>query len=105
MTKADTVIAGVRLLRAESGNLASADDLHATVSYETNPTDVVFWYARSDTGYDNARLIDFFPGTGFEQADIDRLIDIFLEQGFLMEFECYDVGHLYILEHHLKKKK
>lgn len=36
---------------------------------------------------------------------IDRLIDIFLEQGFLMEFECYDVGHLYILEHHLKKKK
>ena len=69
VTKADTVIAGVRLLRAESGNLASADDLHATVSYETNPTDVVFWYARSDTGYDNARLIDFFSvnaaGWGF----------------------------------------
>ena len=69
VTKANTVIAGVRLLRAESGNLASADDLHATVSYETNPTDVVFWYARSDTGYDNARLIDFFSvnaaGWGF----------------------------------------
>jgi uncharacterized protein (DUF849 family) len=36
---------------------------------------------------------------------IDRLIDIFLEMNTLMEFECYDVGHLYILEHHLKKKK
>ncbi len=36
---------------------------------------------------------------------IDRLIDIFLEQNILMEFECYDVGHLYILEYHLKKKK
>jgi uncharacterized protein (DUF849 family) len=38
-------------------------------------------------------------------AKIDRLIDIFLEMGILMEFECYDVGHLYILEHHLKTKK
>jgi uncharacterized protein (DUF849 family) len=36
---------------------------------------------------------------------IDRLIDIFIEQNILMEFECYDVGHLYILEHHLKKKR
>ncbi len=36
---------------------------------------------------------------------IGRLIDIFLEQGFLMEFECYDVGHLYILEHHLKTRR
>jgi uncharacterized protein (DUF849 family) len=38
-------------------------------------------------------------------AKIDRLIDIFLEMNILMEFECYDVGHLYILEHHLKSKK
>ncbi len=38
-------------------------------------------------------------------AKIDRLIDIFLEMNILMEFECYDVGHLYILEHHLKHKK
>jgi uncharacterized protein (DUF849 family) len=36
---------------------------------------------------------------------IDRLIDIFLEQNILMEFECYDVGHLYILDYHLKKKR
>jgi len=69
VTKANTVTAGVRLVRAESGNQTSADDLHATASYETNPTDVVFWYVRSDTGYDNARSIDFFSvnaaGWGF----------------------------------------
>ncbi|WP_137178110.1 3-keto-5-aminohexanoate cleavage protein [Roseomonas sp. AR75] len=38
-------------------------------------------------------------------AKIGRLIDIFLEMNILMEFECYDVGHLYILEHHLKTRK
>lgn len=69
VSKANTVTAGVRLVRAESGNQTSADDLHVTASYETNPTDVVFWYVRSDTGYDNARLIDFFSvnaaGWGF----------------------------------------
>jgi uncharacterized protein (DUF849 family) len=36
---------------------------------------------------------------------IGRLIDIFLEMNILMEFECYDVGHLYILEHHLKTRR
>ena len=69
VTKANTVNAGVRIVSAESGNQASADDLHATASFETNPTDVVFWYVRSDTGYDKARLIDFFSvnaaGWGF----------------------------------------
>lgn len=35
---------------------------------------------------------------------IDRMIDICMENNMLMEFECYDVGHLYILEHHLSKK-
>lgn len=69
VTKADTLTAGVRLVRADAGNQTSADDLHVTAAYETNPTDVVFWYVRSDTGYDNARLIDFFSvnagGWGF----------------------------------------
>ncbi len=69
VTKASTLTAGVRLIRADAGNQTSADDLHITASYETNPTDVVFWYLRSDTGYDNARLIDFFSvnaaGWGF----------------------------------------
>ncbi|WP_158744457.1 3-keto-5-aminohexanoate cleavage protein [Acidisphaera sp. L21] len=35
---------------------------------------------------------------------IDRMIDICLEQNMLMEFECYDVGHLYILDYHLQRK-
>jgi hypothetical protein len=92
VTKASTVIAGVRLVRAESGNLASADDLHATVSYETNPTDVVFWYARSDTGYDNARLIDFFSvnaaGRGFRlHTDAKGKLDARL--GLAHRFERY----------------
>lgn len=69
VTKANTLTAGVRVVRADAGNQTSADDLHVTASYETNPTDVVFWYLRSDTGYDNARLIDFFSvnaaGWGF----------------------------------------
>jgi len=38
-------------------------------------------------------------------AKIDRMIDIFTDNDILMEFECYDVGHLYVLDHHLKKKK
>lgn len=37
-------------------------------------------------------------------AKIDRLIDIFNDNDILIEFECYDIGHLYILEHHLNKK-
>jgi hypothetical protein len=49
----------VRLVRAVAGNQTSADDLHVTLGYETNPTRVVFWYARTDTGYDNARQVDF----------------------------------------------
>ena len=69
VTKADTVIGGVRYTRAEAQNRISADDLHATLSYETNPTNVLFWYLRTDTGFDNARQIDFFSvnavGLGF----------------------------------------
>lgn len=92
VTKADTVIAGVRLVRAEAGNLTSADDLHVTASYETNPTDVVFWYVRSDTGYDNARLIDFFSvnaaGWGFRlYADAKGKLDARL--GLAHRYERY----------------
>jgi uncharacterized protein (DUF849 family) len=36
---------------------------------------------------------------------IDRMMDILIEHNILMEFECYDVGHLYILEYHLKNRK
>ena len=92
VTKADTVIAGVRLVRADTGNLTSTDDLHATASYETNPTDVVFWYVRSDSGYDNARLIDFFSvnaaGRGFRlYTDAKGKLDVRL--GLAHRFERY----------------
>ncbi len=58
-TAADTISGSVRLVRATSGDQTSADDLHVNLAYETNPTRVVFWYARTDTGYDNARQVDF----------------------------------------------
>lgn len=38
-------------------------------------------------------------------AKIDRMIDLLTERDIAIEFECYDVGHLYVLEHHLKNKK
>jgi uncharacterized protein (DUF849 family) len=38
-------------------------------------------------------------------AKIDRMMDILIEQDILMEFECYDVGHLYILDYHLSRKQ
>jgi 3,5-dioxohexanoate:acetyl-CoA acetone transferase len=33
------------------------------------------------------------------------MIDILIDNDIAIEFECYDVGHLYILDHHLQKKK
>lgn len=92
VTKANTVTAGVRLMRAEAGTQTSADDLHVTAAYETNPSDVVFWYVRSDTGYDNARLIDFFSvnaaGWGFRlHADAKGKLDARL--GLAHRFERY----------------
>ncbi|KQY12531.1 3-keto-5-aminohexanoate cleavage protein [Rhizobium sp. Root482] len=38
-------------------------------------------------------------------ATIHRMIDILVEHDIAMEFECYDVGHLYILDHHLSRKQ
>ena len=56
----DTLLASVRVVRTTAGTQTSADDLHLNLAYETNPTNIVFWYARTDSGYDNARLVDFF---------------------------------------------
>jgi hypothetical protein len=56
----DTLLASIRIVRATAGTQTSADDLHLNLAYETNPTNIVFWYARTDSGYDNARLVDFF---------------------------------------------
>lgn len=37
-------------------------------------------------------------------ATIARMIDMLIERDIAMEFECYDVGHLYILERHLSTR-
>lgn len=37
-------------------------------------------------------------------AKIGKMIDILVDQDIAMEFECYDVGHLYILDYHLNRK-
>jgi len=37
-------------------------------------------------------------------AKIGRMIDLLVERDIGIEFECYDVGHLTILEHHLSRK-
>jgi uncharacterized protein (DUF849 family) len=37
-------------------------------------------------------------------AKIARMIDMLVDMDVAMEFEAYDVGHLYILEHHLNRK-
>lgn len=36
---------------------------------------------------------------------IDKMIETLIKEDIGIEFECYDVGHLYILEHHLNKHK
>ncbi len=56
----DTLLASIRVVRTSAGTQTSADDLHLNLAYETNPTNIVFWYARTDSGYDNARAVDFF---------------------------------------------
>ncbi|MEQ1899264.1 MAG: 3-keto-5-aminohexanoate cleavage protein [Devosia sp.] len=37
-------------------------------------------------------------------AKIARMIDMLVDLDIAMEFEAYDVGHLYVLEHHLNRK-
>jgi uncharacterized protein (DUF849 family) len=37
-------------------------------------------------------------------AKIARMIDMLIDMDIAMEFEAYDVGHLYILEHHLNRR-
>ncbi len=38
-------------------------------------------------------------------ADVNRMIDLLTDQGITIEFECYDVGHIYVLAYLLEKKK
>jgi len=37
-------------------------------------------------------------------AKIARMIDMLVDMDVAMEFEAYDVGHLYVLEHHLNRR-
>jgi 3,5-dioxohexanoate:acetyl-CoA acetone transferase len=37
-------------------------------------------------------------------AKIDRMIAMLIDNDIGIEFECYDVGHLYVLEHHLSRR-
>ena len=37
-------------------------------------------------------------------AKIDRMIDMLIDADIAMEFECYDVGHLHILDYHVRRK-
>ena len=37
-------------------------------------------------------------------AKIARMIDMLIDMDVAMEFEAYDVGHLYVLEHHLNRR-
>lgn len=50
---------GARLNRLTSDGQTSADDLHVTAVSERKLSAQVFWYARADVGYDNARDLDF----------------------------------------------
>ncbi len=38
-------------------------------------------------------------------SDVDRMIDLLTERGITIEFECYDVGHIYVLAYLIEKKK
>jgi uncharacterized protein (DUF849 family) len=46
---------------------------------------------------------DVVTGNSFKK--IDTMIATLIDEGIAMEFEAYDVGDLYILEHHLNNRK
>lgn len=50
-----------------------------------------------------AKSYSIVTNNSFEK--IDKMIEVLIKEDIGIEFECYDVGHLYILEHHLNKHK
>lgn len=56
-------------------------------------------WEREKFGPDSYSLV-----TANTYAKIDRMIDIFVDADIAIEFECYDVGHIYILDYHLNRK-
>jgi uncharacterized protein (DUF849 family) len=63
----------------------------------------------SEFKYDWER--ELFGPKSYEQvtqntfAKIGRMMDILIENKIAMEFECYDIGHIHILDYHLKTRK
>lgn len=58
-----------------------------------------YQWERDKFGPDSYSLV-----TNNTYAKIDRMIDILTDADIAIEFECYDVGHIYILDYHLNRK-
>lgn len=58
-----------------------------------------YQWERDKFGPDSYSLV-----TANTYAKIDRMIDILTDADIAIEFECYDVGHIYILDYHLNRK-
>jgi uncharacterized protein (DUF849 family) len=56
-------------------------------------------WERDKFGPDSYSLV-----TANTYAKIDRMIDILTDADIAIEYECYDVGHIYILDYHLNRK-
>jgi uncharacterized protein (DUF849 family) len=53
--------------------------------------------------YFGPKSYDIITSNSFKT--IGMMVDAYIENNIMMEFECYDVGHLYIVKHHIEKKK
>jgi uncharacterized protein (DUF849 family) len=69
-------------------------------SLDLNLTDFKYEWEKEKFGPNSLNIV-----TQNSFAKIDRQIDILMDAGIAIEFECYDVGHLYILDYHLSRKK
>ena len=94
-TKADEILGNIFYARESSGEDVSADDLGLKLAYETCVVDGHFWYARTHTGYEKAKGIDFFSvnslGMGYrlitlEKGHLDGLV------GFAHRIENYSTS-------------
>jgi len=94
-TKADEILGNILYARESSGGDVSADDLGLKLAYETAVVNGHFWYARTHTGYEKAKGIDFFSvnslGLGYrfialEKGHLDGLV------GFAHRIENYSAA-------------
>ena len=94
-TKADEILGNILYARESSGGDVSADDLGLKLAYETSVVNGHFWYARTHTGYEKAKGIDFFSvnslGIGYrlvtlEKGHLDGLV------GFAHRIENYSAS-------------